>query len=374
MDKKVLLQDLVETGRNVRKQIISKVVCTDRGVYPIGELWDANTTINTIVDGATIAFDTLKEVEVKLNSLDRDLNAESARAKAAEQALDAAKADKATTLEGYGITDAYTKQEVDDKIGDLGDLVVPDVPEYWTVGNRKFDHDPSVEYDENFDYVWDEASWNDSYENGGLKLYYEKYPEEDLWNTVENRPANINDRAADGTYPNCIHCWLGAINAPGAKYPWIVPHFDKVENAKVVFEYEGKEPVKPWGDTLFSDLNGNKMWGCASVPVELGEEFLLDNQGHTTFDINKFKMKLERQEVVYHEAQEGYTVPHTVKSYVDMWIARVIAMIQEGIVIPDSVDSSSIVDGSIQMEDLSDDVKQKLGASVDEEEENAIIG
>jgi len=84
MDKKVLLQDLVETGRNVRKQIISKVVCTDRGVYPIGELWDANTTINTIVDGATIAFDTLKEVEVKLNSLDRDLNAETARAKAVE--------------------------------------------------------------------------------------------------------------------------------------------------------------------------------------------------------------------------------------------------------------------------------------------------
>lgn len=57
-----------------------------------------------------------------------------------------------------------------------------------------------------------------------------------------------------------------------------------------------------------------------------------------------------------------------------MWIAKVIAMIQEGIVIPDSVDSASIVDGSIQMEDLSDDVKQKLGASVDEEEENAIIG
>jgi hypothetical protein len=55
MEKKVLLKDLVETGRNIRKQIISRVVCTDRGVYPIGELWDANKIINTIVAGASTA-------------------------------------------------------------------------------------------------------------------------------------------------------------------------------------------------------------------------------------------------------------------------------------------------------------------------------
>lgn len=80
MEKKVLLQDLVETGRNIRKQIISKVVCCDRGVHPIGEIWDANKTINTIVAGATEAQDTLKEVEDKLNG---EIN----RAKAAEANL-----------------------------------------------------------------------------------------------------------------------------------------------------------------------------------------------------------------------------------------------------------------------------------------------
>lgn len=352
MEKKVFLKELVEGGRNIRKQIISKVVCSDHGVYPVGELWDANKTVDTIVNGASIAFDTLRETEEKLNQLDSAVNE-----------LERRKADKATTLEGYGITDAYTKQEVDDKIGDLGDHVIPTIPEYWSVGSRSFNYDPSVEYSNSFDYIYDEASWNDSYENGGLKLYYEKYPEEDLWNTVENRPATAADRAADGTYPNCIHCWQGAINAPGAKYPWIVPHFDLIENAKITFEYEGKEPVKPWGDTLFSDVDGNKKWGCASVPVELGEEFILDNQGHTTFDIDKFKMKLERQDVVYHEEQQGYVIPHTVKSYVDMWIGIVIDMIHGGgggQLGPNTVGSEEIVDGSIKLEDFSQEVKDKL--------------
>lgn len=50
-----------------------------------------------------------------------------------------------------------------------------------------------------FEYIKDEASWNASYENGALKKYYEKYPEEDRWNTVENRPVNFNDRWYKGT-------------------------------------------------------------------------------------------------------------------------------------------------------------------------------
>ena len=40
------------------------------------------------------------------------IDAEATRAEAAEEALDTDKADKATTLAGYGITDAYTKSEV----------------------------------------------------------------------------------------------------------------------------------------------------------------------------------------------------------------------------------------------------------------------
>jgi len=52
MEKKVYLKDLVEFGSNTRKQITSKVRVSDKGVYPIGEIWDANTVIDVIVNGA----------------------------------------------------------------------------------------------------------------------------------------------------------------------------------------------------------------------------------------------------------------------------------------------------------------------------------
>ena len=87
MEKKVLLKDLVDTGTNLRKQIISKVRVSDEGVYPIGELWDANTTLDVIVNGAHEQHDTMKELEDYVNDVDNRLNAEVDRAKSAEQQL-----------------------------------------------------------------------------------------------------------------------------------------------------------------------------------------------------------------------------------------------------------------------------------------------
>lgn len=40
---------------------------------------------------------------------------------------------------------------------------------------------------------------------------------------------------------------------------------------------------------------------------------------------------------------------------------------------PSTVDSAAIIDGSIKIEDLSDEVKDKLQATVDEEDENVYI-
>ena len=47
---------------------------------------------------------------------------------------------------------------------------------------------------EAYEYIHDEASWNASYANGGLKKYYAAYPDEDLWNAEAGRAANFNDR------------------------------------------------------------------------------------------------------------------------------------------------------------------------------------
>ena len=109
MEKKVLLKDLVDTGTNLRKQITSKVRVSDQGVYPIGEIWDANTVVDVIVNGSHEQHDTIRELDEFAHQIDRDLKAEVNRAKAAEQELDELKANKA---------DVYTKDEMDSKLGD----------------------------------------------------------------------------------------------------------------------------------------------------------------------------------------------------------------------------------------------------------------
>ena len=313
MEKKVLLKDLVDFGTHVRKQITSKVRVSDQGVYPIGEIWDANTVVDVIVNGAHDAHDTIRELDEYTHHLDN------------------VKANKA---------DVYTKTEVDNIIGDLG--------------MRYFER--SME----FDYIHDEESWNNSYQNGGLKLYYAKYPDEDRWNVQENRPARATDKNPDGTWDDtkCPQCWQGAINAPGAKYPWIVPYFTRDVNSKLIFKYDGKEDVMPWGDAVFGVGDGRKQWGCASIPVEFNDDSF-DIKGQNLFDINKFKMILEYQ----------VPVPYTVKTYIDDHMGTGGSYI----IGDDTVGTNQIIDGSILLDDLSTEVKQKLQATIDEDDENATI-
>jgi len=158
-----------------------------------------------------------------------------------------------------------------------------------------------------WDYVWNEETWNESYENGGLKLYYAWADggatapyREDLWNTVENRAANWNDILKDEqgnpiigedgyySYPNCVRCWLGALNAPGAQYPWAVVKPPIPFKGTIRFIYDGGEEVYPWGEAVRTFGRG---FGCASIPAELGEEYLL-HDGVTTFEPEKLNVTL----------------------------------------------------------------------------------
>ena len=145
-----------------------------------------------------------------------------------------------------------------------------------------------------WEYIWNEASWNESYANGALKDYYiwadglSPY-KEDLWNTVELRPANWNDIEKDEHgnpieyedgyhYINCVRCWLGAVNAPGAKYPWCAVDFTPF-SGKIKLEYKG-DVVWPWGE---ADREFKRTFAIASIPEELGDEYLLVD-GKTTFE------------------------------------------------------------------------------------------
>ena len=100
-----VLEDAVGTGGSVDSRIA-----------------DAKSEIK---GSATSACDTLGKAEALIG-------AEQSRAQSAEAALDSEKADKATTLAGYGITDAYTKSETYTKT-EVNGLVDTPHQEYVTV-------------------------------------------------------------------------------------------------------------------------------------------------------------------------------------------------------------------------------------------------
>lgn len=220
-----------------------------------------------------------------------------------------------------------------------------------------------VESDETipYEYIHDEESWGLSAGNSVLKKYYEQYPDEDHWNTSENRAGNFNDkvyeveignevadfaahwesdnvqkitkvsddtevyyldmfysldeeehalftdaalsesaekvarfRAVKWNAETCPICWEGAINAPGAKLPWVAVMFDTDVNSKLRFDYEGKDSVYPWGDTIFGKAEGHKEWGLASVAKEFNDDTLalVVNGGSDSFDGGNFKITL----------------------------------------------------------------------------------
>ena len=118
--------------------------------------------------------------------------------------------------------------------------------------------------------------------------------------------------------PNVRPAWEAAVQAPGAQFPWIALKVENVENQIVKFEYEGKDPVYPWGEKRFG--LGGKSWGIASVAKEWEENgFLIQenaNNGEESwsndengFDISKFKLVL--------------VTPSSVKDYVDAAIAGI---------------------------------------------------
>ena len=92
----------------------------------------------------------------------------------------------------------------------------------------------------------------------------------------------------------CPQCWQGAVNAPGAKLPWVAIMFDTDVDAKLRFDYEGKDSVYPWGDTLFGLGEDKKSWGLASPAKEFGDDTmaLAANGGEDTFDGGNFQITL----------------------------------------------------------------------------------
>lgn len=70
MEKKVLLKQLVDAGTHIRREFIPTAIVSDYGTRPIGEFWDANKTIDVIVNGAEAVHDTVRETDEYIHHVD----------------------------------------------------------------------------------------------------------------------------------------------------------------------------------------------------------------------------------------------------------------------------------------------------------------
>jgi len=110
----------------------------------------------------------------------------------------------------------------------------------------------------------------------------------------------------------CPQCWEGAVNAPEAKLPWVAIMFDTDVDAKVRFDYEGKDSVYPWGDAIFGIGENKKSWGLASPAKEFSDDTfaLAANGGTDSFDEEKFQITLvhvvtEEEAIEFNSTLEG---------------------------------------------------------------------
>ena len=85
----------------------------------------------------------------------------------------------------------------------------------------------------------------------------------------------VVDENGHSIYTNCERCWKGAINAPGASYPWAVIAIPAGFEGKIEFSYKGGKAVYPWGE---EDRVFNKGFGIASIPSELNMSELKVNE------------------------------------------------------------------------------------------------
>lgn len=150
MEKKVLLTELVDRGSHLRKEITPTAVVTDKGQYPAGMFWDANKTLNEIVDGATDAQNTLKEIEDKLNQEITD-------ARNAEEAI----TNRIDDVLGIDAEDIENLKEViEDLNSDTGVL---------SIINNKVDKEDFENLKDSISYELDPANGYDYVEIGGVK-------------------------------------------------------------------------------------------------------------------------------------------------------------------------------------------------------------
>ena len=120
---------------------------------------------------------------------------------------------------------------------------------------------------DSFNLIYDETTWNDSYENGALYKYYTKYPDEDLWSVELQRTATFNDKCYDVEIYSDATCETLVKNAT-LKASWETSEIQKVTDTDAGTSYYTVKDVEVDGIyELFSD-NINSMSAGLFIKVK----------------------------------------------------------------------------------------------------------
>ena len=157
--------------------------------------------------------------------------------------------------------------------------------------------------DETSPYYGTADEWKSQYDKfHGMS--WQLYSDALLENPIEGKEIYIRTLVFDGF----THTYAGMI-ANGGKLPWIgawfTNEFTEEAGVHMIFKYEGKADVRPWGDRIFGKGENQKVWGFASVADEFNDNALAisDCGGEDAFEQNKFSLVLEKIEYdVYDKA------------------------------------------------------------------------
>ena len=157
---------------------------------------------------------------------------------------------------------------------------------YWTItelgDDIQFASDPlDGGIDATFDNIYSQSTWDASYANGALKIYYEY--NDNVNNFEDYYNLETSTRAHDYTPKPTTrqgwldlgfeHCWTGAILAPGAQYPWTVVVLEDLMvnglfHGSISMSHKGGDEIFPWGGSKTTYFDRDKPYGVASIPQE----------------------------------------------------------------------------------------------------------
>ena len=190
---------LVFQGLNTKNDVVSKyeILINLDGTIIEGNS-NVKVTITSLeVDASTINYNELNNkpqinsIELSGNKTLEDLGIQPA----GEYLVDADianKADKATTLAGYGITDAYTKTEVDGMVGSAFHYKGSVANEEALPASDNKQGDVYNVEDTGANYAWDGEKWDKLSENIDLSSYLTKDEASDIYATASSLDSKVN--------------------------------------------------------------------------------------------------------------------------------------------------------------------------------------